>query len=120
MVARRLQEELRRIDHVCRLGGEEFGLILPDTDFQAAQEVQQRLLNAPFREKVLFEGREIELSVTFSYGAVTFPDSGADAFELYRKADNLVYLSKDRGRNQCHFWSNDGNHLQFLPESTTT
>ena len=119
MVARRLREELRRIDIICRVGGDEFALILPDTDFAAAQEVLQRLLNAPFIERVTYEGQEIDLKVTFSYGAVTLPQSGSDAFELYRKADTLLFLSKDRGRNQCHFWNNDGNHLQLLPGSTS-
>ncbi len=117
MVARRLQEELRRIDHICRLGGEEFALVLPDTGEGAAQEVLQRLLNSPFVEPVSFGGKDLDLRVTFSYGAVTFPQSGSDAFELYRKADTLLFLSKDRGRNQCHFWSSDGNHRQLQPES---
>jgi PleD family two-component response regulator len=35
---------------------------------------------------------------------VTYPEGGGDAFELYRKADAMLYLSKDRGRNRCHFW----------------
>ena len=119
MVARRMQEELRRIDHICRLGGEEFALILPDTGLEAAQEVLQRLLNAQFVENTEFEGQPVSLPITFSYGAVTYPQSGTDAFELYRKADTLLFLSKDRGRNQCHFWSSDGNHQQLIPESGT-
>lgn len=115
MVTRRLQEELRRIDHICRIGGEEFALILPDTGQEAAQEVLGRLLDAPFQEEVQQEKRVIDLSVTFSYGAVTFPAAGADAFELYRKADAMLYLSKDLGRNQCHFWNSRGDHVQILP-----
>jgi diguanylate cyclase (GGDEF)-like protein len=115
MVARRLQEELRRIDLVCRLGGEEFALVLPDADLEAAREVLQRLLNTTFSEKVNFGGRKIEVPVTFSFGAVTYPNAGVDALQLYRQADTLLFLSKDRGRNQCHFWSNDGQHLQLIP-----
>lgn len=115
MVARRLQEELRRIDHICRIGGEEFALILPDTGQEAGQEVLGRLLDAPFTEEVVHEGNTIELSVTFSYGAVTFPAAGSDAFELYRKADAMLYLSKDLGRNQCHFWNSRGDHVRLLP-----
>jgi len=118
MVASRLQEELRRIDHICRIGGEEFALILPDTGQEAAQEVVGRLLDAPFREEVVHEDRTIDLRATFSYGAVTFPEAGADAFELYRKADAMLYLSKDLGRNQCHFWNSRGDHLRLLPSST--
>nr|MEE4269898.1 GGDEF domain-containing protein [Candidatus Krumholzibacteria bacterium] len=116
MVARRLQEELRRIDMIYRVGGEEFALILPNTDLEAAKEVQQRLLDAPMIQHLDSMGNPIDLPITLSYGAVTFPHSGNDAFELYRKADTLLFLSKDRGRNQCHFWSSDGNHAQLLPE----
>ena len=119
MVARRLREELRRIDHVCRIGGEEFALILPDTSYEAAREVMDRLVNAPFTEEIVHEGDLINLSVSFSYGAVTFPDAGADAFELYRKADAMLFLSKDLGRNQCHFWSSEGDHSQLLPENSS-
>lgn len=115
VVAQRLQEELRRIDLICRVGGEEFALILPNTDIEAAQEVQLRLLNAPMLVQTQFEGRDIEFDINLSYGGVTFPHSGADPFELYRKADTLLFLSKDRGRNQCHFWSTDGNHVRLQP-----
>lgn len=118
MVARRLQEELRRIDQVCRWGGEEFTLILPDTDVDAAMEVMQRLLNASFIETITYRQKPMDLKITLSYGVATFPDCASDQQELDRKADTIMYLSKDRGRNQCHFWSNDGNHLQMLPESS--
>ncbi|MDX2472184.1 MAG: GGDEF domain-containing protein [Candidatus Krumholzibacteria bacterium] len=120
MVARRLQEELRRIDHICRIGGEEFALILPDTGQEAGQEVLGRLLDAPFIEEVVHENRNIDLRVTFSFGAVTFPAAGSDAFELYRKADAMLYLSKDLGRNQCHFWNTLGEHVRIQPSTPTT
>ena len=110
MVARRLLEELRRIDHVCRIGGEEFALILPDTSQDAAREVMRRLLDAPFVTEAA-----PPIRATISYGAVTSPDAGTDAFELYRKADAMLYLSKDAGRDRCHFWSSDGEHEEMRP-----
>jgi len=115
MVARRLHEELRRIDLICRIGGEEFALILPDTSQDAAQDVMGRLLDSMFSTTVTIEGETIDISATFSYGAVTFPAAGADPLELYRKADALLFISKDLGRNRCHFWNSDGDHLQILP-----
>jgi diguanylate cyclase (GGDEF)-like protein len=118
MVARRLQEELRRIDHICRMGGEEFALILPDTSQEAAQEVMGRLLESKFSTAVLFKGETVEITVTFSYGAVTFPAGGSDPDQLYRKADDMCLLSKELGRNRCHFWAKDENHLQLLPPDT--
>lgn len=115
MMARRLQDALRRIDHVCRVGGEEFALILTDTPAEAAHEVVSRLLDAEYSETVDEDGHGRPLRVTFSAGAVTFPGAGLDPFELYRKADAMLYLSKDLGRDQCHFWDNDGQHLRLVP-----
>ena len=114
-VARWLQDKLRRIDHVCRIGGEEFALILPDTSEVAARDVISRLL----RRAVLVEraqgSAQAPLQVKLSFGAVAFPDGGRDAFELYRKADAMLYLSKDGGRNRCHFWSESGDHTVMTP-----
>jgi len=115
MVAHRLLEELRRIDHVCRIGGEEFALILPDTSQAAATEVMRRLLDAPFAIETVVDGQPRTVRATFSFGVVTSPDAGTDAFELYRKADAMLYLSKDAGRNRCHFWSSSGDHVEMVP-----
>lgn len=115
MMARRLQDALRRIDHVCRVGGEEFALILPDTPAEAAHEVVGRLLDADYLETVEEDGQSRVTRVTFSAGAVTFPAAGLDPFELYRKADAMLYLSKDLGRDQCHFWDSEGHHLRLTP-----
>jgi diguanylate cyclase (GGDEF)-like protein len=115
MMARRLQEALRRIDHVCRVGGEEFALILTDTPAEAAHEVVGRLLDTEYRESVDEDGLTRQIAVTFSAGAVTFPGAGLDPFELYRKADAMLYLSKDLGRDQCHFWDSEGQHLRLVP-----
>ncbi|MCK9997255.1 MAG: GGDEF domain-containing protein, partial [Candidatus Krumholzibacteria bacterium] len=111
MVARRLQEELRRVDHICRIGGEEFGLILPATSHEAAQEVMGRLLDSKFRTNILHKGKTIELGVTFSYGVVTFPAGGSDFDELFGKADRMCFESKELGRNRCHFWISDEEQL---------
>ena len=42
-------------------------------------------------------------------------EAGLDPFELYRKADAMLYLSKDLGRDQCHFWDSEGQHLRLVP-----
>lgn len=115
MMARRWQEALRRIDHVCRIGGEEFALILTDTPAEAAYEVMGRLLDADYFETVEEHGRSVQVRVTFCAGAVTFPAGGQDPLELYNKADSMMYRSKDLGRDQCHFWDIDGNHLKLTP-----
>lgn len=116
-VARRLKEELRRIDQVCRIGGEEFALILPDTSPEAGREVMTRLLNADLHEEVLVDGLKTDVPITLSFGGISFPTDGSDAFELFRKADAMLYMSKDAGRHQCHFWDNSGDHFRMAPDS---
>ena len=116
-MARRLQSQLRRIDSICRIGGEEFALILPHTSVAAGGDVIRRLLEEKPTEEIPYIDETLLIDVTFSYGIATFPDAGADAFELYRKADAMLFLSKDKGRNQCHIWNSDGDHIQLLAGS---
>lgn len=115
-VAREMLEGLRRIDLVCRVGGEEFALILPDTDLEAAREVvtriQVRIANLRLSDPV----RPEPLRVTVSFGGVVFPAGGSTPDDLYELADQMLYLSKQRGRNRCHFWRPDDEPLLSLPQ----
>lgn len=114
-VAQGLHDELRRIDHVCRIGGEEFALILPFTSADEAREVLARMVGRPFRVAVPRELGAGVVTVTMTYGAVTFPEAGTSAGELHRKADSMLYLAKELGRNRCCLWVADGRHQQLLP-----
>lgn len=118
-VAQELLDGLRRIDLVCRVGGEEFVLILPDTSIEAAQDVVTRLqvsiANLRFNPTV---GSD-PVRVTASFGGVAFPEGGDDPQELYRLADDMLYLSKERGRNRCHFWQPNGEPILTLPQYRT-
>jgi diguanylate cyclase (GGDEF)-like protein len=118
-VARGLHAALRRIDHICRIGGEEFALVLPHTTVVEATEVMGRLLARPFSVALPAARGGGRLTVTMSYGVVTYPEGGGDAFELYRKADAMLYLSKDRGRNRCHFWSEGDNPPVLIAAEAT-
>ena len=115
MVARELQRGLRRIDHVCRIGGEEFALILPDTPSAAAQEVVGRLMTNLARSQSELPEQKAPLPVTLSSGMVTFPDGGVEAGELHRKADAMLYRSKHLGRNRCSIWNPRGEPLTLNP-----
>jgi len=117
LVARQLQGATRRIDHICRTGGEEFALILPDTDATAAREVVGRFFAGLDRLVVTAPDSGESVQVTLSFGVASFPEGGTDAFELYRKADAMLYLSKEMGRNRCHFWNQNGEPLALLPET---
>ncbi|HPF33962.1 MAG TPA: GGDEF domain-containing protein [Candidatus Krumholzibacteria bacterium] len=114
-VARELQEGLRRIDLVCRVGGEEFALILPDTDLEAAREVITRLQVRIANLRLTDAASPEALRVTMSFGGAVFPEAGTTPEALYEVADQMLYLSKQRGRNRCHFWRPDSEPLLTLP-----
>jgi diguanylate cyclase (GGDEF)-like protein len=119
-VARQVQSMLRRIDYVCRIGGEEFALILPFTSADEAREVLARMVGRPFCAAMPPELGVGVVTVTMTYGAVTFPEAGGSAGELHRKADSMLYQAKELGRNRCCLWVADGRHQQLLPAAPPT
>ncbi len=114
-VARELLQGLRRIDIVCRVGGEEFALVLPDTTMEAARDVVTRIQVRIANLRLTDPNHPEPIRTTISFGGVSFPEGGEDHQTLYRVADQMLYLSKQRGRNRCHFWRADGDPLLTLP-----
>ncbi|MCO6059409.1 diguanylate cyclase [Pseudomonas sp. MOB-449] len=90
----RVGERLRRIDVLCRLGGEEFVVLCPDTNVEQAALVAQALWQSLTRENVAGVGQ-----VTASFGCAGWRD-GESADDLLRRVDAAVYAAKQAGRNQ--------------------
>ncbi len=90
------RNHLRKIDIVCRYGGEEFGVLLPETSGQLALKVAEKLRKAV----ECFQFRGVPLSVTMSAGIAAFPDHGTKRDELVRAADIQLYAAKQAGRNR--------------------
>src|SRR3954464_5055953 len=84
----------RRIDAVARIGGEEFALLLPDTEQHAAYLLAERL-----RRAVKEPGVDGELP-TVSFGVASFPTHAADAEALMHAADQALYAAKAMGRDR--------------------
>lgn len=97
-VSKRLVGRLRSTDWVCRYGGEELTVILPETDISVAQKIGEdlRLLieQAPFE---IEDGQHI--TITVSTGVATYPQHGKDASTLVSGADTALYEAKETGRN---------------------
>ena len=99
-----LAEELgrwkRRIDVVARVGGEEFALLLPETDERGAFLVAERLRRAT--ERLFADGPQ---PLTISFGIASFPDHGDDSEDLLRAADQALYAAKNMGRDRSVIYS---------------
>ncbi|HUR58585.1 MAG TPA: diguanylate cyclase [Opitutaceae bacterium] len=99
-VARRLGAEVRSVDRAARFGGEEFALVLVQTDAAGALDVARRICTAIEREPV-FAGEAVALNVTVSAGAAVLPDDGRTDATLVAAADKALYAAKERGRNRA-------------------
>lgn len=99
-VADILQGQLRRpSDDVCRYGGEEFAIILPNTDLEGATLVVESMREALAASTVDANGQSI--SMTISAGVSTAIITREDEEKkLFRQADQLLYAAKEGGRNQ--------------------
>ena len=96
--ARLMTEQVRSVDFVGRLGGEEFVLLLPSTDAQAALQVTQRLCEAVAASRLPIQGREF--SYTASFGVAEFDPHHPRLDELLGRADAALYEAKRQGRNR--------------------
>lgn len=87
-----------RVEDICgRWGGEEFLLILPETDLQAAAAVAEKLLSAVRNLDTIWEGKHI--SVTISMGVGQF-SPGLDMDQCIHQVDEALYRAKTNGRNR--------------------
>jgi diguanylate cyclase (GGDEF)-like protein/PAS domain S-box-containing protein len=111
-VAVRCQAHLRAIDLLGRYGGEEFTLLLPETDAALAQIAAERL-----RAEV--SGSPIDtaqgpVTVTLSMGVAALDDACASLDQLFARADQALYAAKGAGRNRVALWG-DPDHRDSQP-----
>ncbi|MBK1648660.1 GGDEF domain-containing protein [Rhabdochromatium marinum] len=97
-IARLLQDATRKSDFLARLGGEEFMLLLPETDIETALELANRLRERVATQRFKYLGQPVPLNI--SCGLATF--IAQDTPEaLYHRADLALYRAKETGRNRC-------------------
>jgi diguanylate cyclase (GGDEF)-like protein/PAS domain S-box-containing protein len=98
-LGRTLRQQVRGEDIVCRYGGEEFAIILPDTPTEDAQRRAEQLRQAAMRLEVRHQGQELGV-ITLSIGAASYPLHAGNAEGLLRAADKALYGAKAGGRNR--------------------
>jgi diguanylate cyclase (GGDEF)-like protein len=94
-----LKDHFRAEDIVCRYGGEEFTVILPETSLQVAHQRSIALCQATKRMLVQHRGQALR-PVTVSVGLAIFGEHGATADTLLSAADSALYLAKQQGRDR--------------------
>ncbi len=91
-------QSIRNIDSIGRLGGDEFAIIFPETNQENARiavtRIQQNLLTAM---------KNHQWPVTFSIGVLTCEDSECSVNQIFKDADNLMYLAKREGKNTIRY-----------------
>jgi len=99
-LAARSANMLREVDTLGRLGGEEFAILLPETDYAESLQAAERL--RALTAETAFDGGcgAFDLAVTISVGVATWSKSASTASQLYKIADHALYQAKHRGRNR--------------------
>ena len=101
-LARLCREELRELDILARLGGEEFAILLPATDGQAAVAVAERLRKRLEQTPVQLEdGRAV--TITASFGVSALSEDTPTIAAMLKFADSALYAAKRNGRNRVSF-----------------
>ena len=98
-----LKKQSRKMDYVCRYGGEEFTIILPQTDeretFLLAERIRENVKKHPFIHEEILPNKHL----TISLGIATFPKNGALPSELIKASDNALYQAKNKGKDNTFF-----------------
>jgi diguanylate cyclase (GGDEF)-like protein len=100
-VAECFRQSVRSEDVVCRYGGEEFIIILPETDEETALERAELIRQAVSKLRVTSKG-EVLRQITVSIGIAMYPAPARDATDLVRLADRALYDAKHAGRDRVH------------------
>jgi len=107
-VAQRVKKALRRIDLACRYGGEEFAILLPETNIRQAEMVANRLWQLVTKQPTV--SGELKLKITVSVGVATYQLKGLITVDtLLDRADQAMYQAKQAGRNQVMVYSKETN-----------
>lgn len=109
-VAHRLQQACRQQDMVCRWGGDEFALLLPQCELGPALDELLSRLQSSVALLRQYQGRL--LPVTASMGVALYPDSAQTAEALMKRADEAMYRAK--GESGRRIWIDDGRQLTTL------
>lgn len=115
IVAERLKKQVREMDTVARMGGDEFTVVLPGVESpEAAGSVAERILNDMAQPFSLYGG---EVRVGASIGIAIYPLHGTTVQELMKHADVAMYAAKAAGRGTFRFWQPEEDPAAMPPDA---
>ena len=101
-IAKKIQESVRVSDHVARIGGDEFILLLPKTPFKEGLHLAERLRSAISNTTIVISERE-SLRITASFGLTKVPAHTASVDDLLAISDPFLRQSKNEGKNRVSY-----------------
>jgi diguanylate cyclase (GGDEF)-like protein len=104
-ISRIFVETLRNVDTAGRYGGEEFLIVLAETEGGQAQQTAERIRKAVLQHKFVFENRSMRISVSIGVTGIQPGDANEDT--LINRADQAMYQAKKNGRNQVVYVAGD-------------
>ena len=96
----RIRKSIRGIDLACRYGGEEFVIVMPETDLHVAGMIAERLRRAIAGEPFAINKGSKRITVTISVGLSTLERKGEAVSDVLKRADDALYRAKHDGRNR--------------------
>ncbi|WP_259780041.1 PleD family two-component system response regulator [Aestuariispira ectoiniformans] len=107
-LSQRVIHNVRNVDTVARMGGEEFVVIMPDTDIATASSVATRLRAYIAEDPFTFREKPDGVPITISIGISQMQEAGDSADALFRRADDALYAAKNQGRNRVVVSTEEG------------
>lgn len=106
-LGQRLTDQARINDRVCRYGGEEFSVLLPETDAKSALEIARRICRV-MENEVWDVSKNIQIGITVSIGVASLPSDVNTSQKLVTAADKALYAAKQAGRNRVCSYADIG------------
>ena len=97
-IAKLMINNTRTVDFIGRIGGEEFAILMPNTDVESAYQIADRLRDNISKEKMALDGKDIYVTVSIGLSYLTHADKSIHT--IIKRADTALYEAKQSGRNQ--------------------
>lgn len=99
-LAERFKKNIRNVDLPCRVGGEEFLIILPETDPKTAAKIAERLRRSVGGKPFAVPNQDKGLDITISIGLAALNGPNDTQGQIFKRADQALYDAKEQGRNK--------------------